>query len=141
MTLLQANEFIAKHHRHHKATRGHRFSIGCSRAGEVVGVVVVGRPVARMVSPYDVAEVTRLCADGTPNVCSFLYSRAAQAASAMGFRRIQTYTLAEEGGASLRGVGWVCDGVVRVDGKGWQNREGRRDDQPTGAKMRWGRDL
>ena len=51
-------------------------------------------------------EVTRLCTDGTPNACSFLLSRAARAAAALGYERIQTYTLAEESvnscGGSLR---------------------------------------
>lgn len=141
LTLAQANELVATLHRHHKPCRGHRFSIGASRDGTLVGAVIVGRPVARMVSQYDVAEVTRLVTDGSRNACSFLYSRAAQAAAAMGFKSIQTYTLPEEGGASLRAVGWTCDGVVRRDGEGWTSREGRRTDQPTIAKLRWRRDL
>jgi hypothetical protein len=141
LTLAQANELVAQLHRHHKPTRGHRFSIGAYDGDRFVGAVIVGRPVARMVDQYAVAEVTRLVTDGTRNACSFLYGRAAQAAQAMGFEAIQTYTLPEEGGASLRAVGWDCDGVVRRDGHGWQSREGRRDDQPTQAKVRWRRTL
>ncbi len=141
LTLKQANDLVAQMHRHHKPCRGHRYSIGAEVDGKLVGAVIVGRPVARMVSQYDVAEVTRLVTDGSRNVCSFLYGRAAQAAQAMGFKRIQTYTLPEEGGASLRGVGWTCDGVLRRDGEGWTSRDGRRTDQPTSAKVRWGRYL
>jgi len=138
LTLAQANELVRTLHRHHQPVRGHRFSIGAyDNEGRCVGAVIVGRPVARAIEPYEVAEVTRLVTDGTRNACSFLYGRAAAAAAAMGFKYIQTYTLLEEGGASLRGAGWVCDGVVRRDGVGWGSREGRRDDQPTSTKTRW----
>ena len=141
LTLAQANELVTEMHRHHKPTRGHRFSIGAFVDGQCVGAVIVGRPVARMVDQYAVAEVTRLVTNGTRNACSFLYGRAAQAAQAMGFDRIQTYTLPEEGGASLRAVGWACDGVLRRDGEGWTSRTGRSTDQPTTAKVRWHRVL
>jgi len=141
LTLAQANDLVSQLHRHHKPCRGHRYSIGAESEGRLVGAVIVGRPVARMVPQYEVAEVTRLVTDGSRNVCSFLYGRAAQAAQAMGFLRIQTYTLPEEGGASLRAVGWTCDGIVRRDGEGWTSRGGRRTDQPTQAKVRWTRIL
>jgi hypothetical protein len=121
--------------------RGHRFSIGAEKDGKLVGVCVVGRPVARGVPAYSVAEVTRLATDGTANACSFLYARAAQAAKAMGFDYIQTYTLVEEPGASLRASGWECDGQVRRDGVGWHNRSDRREDQPQSAKLRWRKTL
>ena len=55
-------------------------------------------------------EVTRLCTDGTKNACSFLYGKAARAAFALGYRRIGTYTLPDEGGASLRAAGWKLIG-------------------------------
>lgn len=140
LTLAQANELVASLHRHHKPVRGHRYSIGAEKDGKMVGAVIIGRPVARMVSQYEVAEVTRLVTDGTKNSCSFLYSRAAQAAQAMGFRRIQTYILEEEPGTSLRAAGWVLDGVSR-GGDGWTSRAGRRTDQPTCAKTRWVKDF
>jgi len=141
LTLNQANELVSKLHRHHKQVVGHRYSIGAYDGDRFVGAVIVGRPVARAVDQYSVAEVTRLVTDGTRNACSFLYARAATAAQAMGFERIQTYTLPEEGGASLRAVGWACDGVVRPNGGQWTNRSGRRSDQPTQPKVRWTRVL
>jgi hypothetical protein len=137
LTLAHANDVVAELHRHHKPVRGHRFSIGAEHDGKLVGAVIVGRPVARAVPQYEVAEVTRLVTDGTKNACSFLYSRAAQAAQAMGFAYIQTYILEDEPGVSLRAAGWSCDGVVRKDGEGWSSRQGRRTDQPTTAKSRW----
>ena len=137
--LAEANTFIAQHHRHHKPVVGHRFSIGCvDDQGILHGVAVVGRPVARLAGPpRDVAEVTRLATDGTPNACSMLYGAAARAAKALGFRRIQTYTLPEEGGASLRASGWVNEGAA--GGGQWKHTDGkpRRTDQPTSIKSRW----
>ena len=106
------------------------------------GVAVVGRPVARLAGrPRDVAEVTRLCTDGTRNACSTLYAAAARAAKAIGFQRIQTYTLPEEGGTSLRASGWRCDG--EAGGGQWKHTDGkpRRSDQPTSIKHRWSLDL
>jgi hypothetical protein len=47
VALATANAFVNAHHRHHKATAGHKFSIGCAKDGELVGVAIVGRPVSR----------------------------------------------------------------------------------------------
>jgi hypothetical protein len=137
LTLAQANALVSALHRHHKPARGHRFSIGARHDGRMVAAVIVGRPVARALDQYAIAEVTRLVSDGTPNACSFLYGRAAQAAKAMGFTSIQTYTLVTEPGTSLRAAGWACEGSPRPHGKGWTSRKGRRDDQPTETKVRW----
>ena len=38
ITLKSANAFVAAHHRHAGPTRGHRFSVGLDRGGELVGV-------------------------------------------------------------------------------------------------------
>ena len=54
--------------------------------------------------------MTRLCTTGERNVCSMLYSAAARAARAMGYRKIITYTLDTEDGASIRAAGWTCAG-------------------------------
>jgi hypothetical protein len=137
--LKEANAFIAAMHRHHQPVIGHRFSIGVvDDDGVLHGVCVVGRPVARLAGhPRDVAEVTRLATDGSDNACSMLYGSAARAAKAMGFRRIQTYTLPSEGGASLRASGWVDEGAA--GGGQWKHTDGkpRRTDQPTDIKTRW----
>ena len=141
--LATANAFIAKHHRHHKPVQGHRFSIGAFLPSvELVGVCCLGRPVARLAGhPCDGCEVTRLATDGTSNACSLLYGAAARAAKAMGFNRIQTYTLPDEGGASLRGAGWTCEGEAA--GGQWKHTDGmpRRTDQPNGTKLKWSKTL
>lgn len=140
LTLAQANAYIDEHHRHHKPVQGHRFSIGAEIEGRLVGVCVIGRPVARKTDQYRVVEVTRLCTDGTPNACSFLYSAAARVAGAMGFDRIQTFILDTEPGTSLRASGWEREGESRGR-DGWHSRDGRREDQPETVKVRYGRAL
>jgi len=140
ITLKEANQLVERWHRHHKPVVGHRFSLGAIDAeGALHGAVIVGRPVARLAgSPQHVAEVTRLVTDGTKNVCSMLYAAAARAAKAMGFMRIQTYTLQEEPGISLRASGWEFDGLSS-NPSAWTHRGDklRRRDQPIGRKQRW----
>ena len=81
MTLAQANDFVAQHHRHHGRVQGHKFSIGCMSGDQLAGVVIAGRPVGRYLDDGFTLEVTRLCTLGGRNVCSFLYAAAARAAS------------------------------------------------------------
>lgn len=133
----EAAAFVSEHHRHHTPPIGHLFSIGAFRADDLVGVVIVGRPVARMRDDGHTAEVTRLCVkDGERNACSFLYGKAARAALAMGFRRIGTYTLAREAGSSLRAAGWVV--LSEVKGRSWDTPSRRRTDKhPTEDKILW----
>ena len=119
-TLREANAFVNAHHRHHKPTTGHKFSIGCEAEGRLVGVVIVGRPVSRYLDDGLTLEVNRLCTTGEKNVCSMLYAAAARAAKAMGYQRIITYTLDNEPGTSLRAAGWTCMG--RAGGKRWTGK-------------------
>jgi hypothetical protein len=138
--LRDANDFVAKFHRHHKPVQGHRFSLQALKNGEIVGVCIVGRPVARNAgNPLEVLEVTRLCTNGTKNACSALYAAAARVGKALGYKRIQTYILSSETGTSLKAAGWVCEG--RAGGGQWCHSDGkpRRTDQPTEIKMRWAR--
>ncbi len=138
LTLDEANRAITAWHRHHKPVVGHRFSIGAvDHEGLLHGVAVVSRPRARLIDALAVAEVVRLATDGTPNACSLLYGAAARAAKAMGYARVQTYTLVEEEGASLRASGFVSAGRTR--GKQWKHTDGRsrRTDQPIGDKHKW----
>ena len=103
----EARVFVEVWHRHLGPPRGHKFSLGLRDAGGVlVAVAIVGRPVARALDDGRSAEVTRLAGDGTPNACSMLLGAAARAARALGYRRLVTYTRAEESGASLRAAGW-----------------------------------
>lgn len=110
MTLEEANAFVEQVHRHHGPVVGHKFSLGAAKDGEIVGVAIVGRPVARLRDNGLTLEVTRLATKGGKNVCSFLYGAAARAAFALGYKRIGTYILASEMGTSLKASGWRCLG-------------------------------
>lgn len=99
--------FVEMWHRHHAPPVGHKFSIGVADDDDrLVGVAIVGRPVARHYDDGMTLEVTRTATDGTSNANSMLYGAAWQAAKGMGFRRLITYTQAGESGASLKGAGW-----------------------------------
>jgi hypothetical protein len=140
--LADANAFVAQHHRHHKPCVGHRFSMGAFREdGTMVGIAIVGRPVARMVCPRTVLEVTRLATDGTPNACSVLYAATARVGKELGYWKIQTYILESEPGTSVKAAGWMCEG--EAGGGKWKHTDGkpRREDQPTCKKQRWSRIL
>lgn len=117
LTLRATNGFVAQHHRHHKPVRGHKFSIGViDESGDLRGVAIIGRPVARHYDDGTTAEVTRTCTDGCPNANSALYGAAWRAARAMGYRRLITYTQAGESGISLKGAGWRVVGERKARG-------------------------
>lgn len=136
VSLAEANAFVAQHHRHHKPVVGHKFSIGCTADGRLVGVAIVGRPVSRYLDNGLTLEVNRLCTDGTKNACSMLYAAAWRAARAMGYQKIITYTLDTENGASLRAAGWTCAGLA--GGKRWTgSRRPAADLYPAQMKYRY----
>ena len=137
--LSEANAFVAQHHRHHKPVTGHKFSIGCMKDGRLAGVAIVGRPVSRYLDDGLTLEVNRLCTDGTPNACSFLYGAAWRAARALGYRKIVTYILDTESGASLRAAGWKC--VGQAGGLRWTGtRRPEVDLCPAQMKIRFERE-
>ena len=134
--LKDANAFIEKLHRHHKRVQGHRFSLGAWKNEKLVGVVCVGRPVARLTDASRVLEVTRLCTDGTRNACSALYSAAARVGREMGFEKIQTFILESETGVSLKASGWKREG--ETSGGTWSRQSRMRfDKHPLDIKARW----
>ena len=92
----------------------------------LVGVAVVGRPVARHYDDGMTLEVNRTATDGTPNANSMLYGAAWRATKALGYHRLITYTQAGESGASLRAAGWCVVGQ-RTPRKGWDTPSRRRD--------------
>lgn len=140
ITFAEAKAFIAEHHRHHIPTVGWKFGVGVERGGVLVGVAVAGRPVARGIDHRTTIEVTRVATDGSDNACSMLYGSMRRAAKALGYRKIITYTLEEESGASLRAAGWATDKEVR--GRSWDTpSRPRLDKHPTVNKTRWVSDL
>lgn len=141
ITLKEANAFVVKYHRHHKAKKGHKFSIAAYDGDVIVGVVIVGRPVARMIDCYNnledkawTLEVNRLCSDGTKNTCSFLYAAAWRVARNLGWKRLITYILNDELGTTLYATGWKCLGAA--GGGKWGNvKRPRIDTHPTQGKI------
>jgi len=94
--LKEANQFVAKYHRHNLPTTGCKFALGAAQDGKLVGVAIAGRPVARRLDDGKTLEVLRVCTDGTPNANSFLYGRVKRTALLMGYSKVLTYTLEEE---------------------------------------------
>lgn len=137
--LRDANAFIGRHHRHNKPVVGHRFSIALFVGANLTGVAIVGRPVARMLQDGVTAEVTRLCVlEGAPKgACSCLYRACWRAWSAMGGKRLVTYTISTESGSSLKGAGFTA--TVQSKGGEWGRPSRQREAQPANEyrKQRW----
>lgn len=149
VTLREANDFVAQHHRHNGRTarNGGKFAIGAEAAiadGTVtlVAVAIVGNPLSATYMDGFTAEVLRVCtsSDAPKNACSILYGACWRAWRAMGGRRLVTYTLQSEPGTSLRAAGWRLVAECQPRGEGWDKRDHlRRDWQPIygQAKFRW----
>lgn len=144
ISISDAWRFVERHHRHHRAHKYASFAVAAARGMAIVGVAVIGHPSARMLNDGFTAEVTRLCSidvgdnGHASGCCSMLYAASWRAARALGFRRLVTYTLPDEGGASLRGAGWTLVGTA--GGGSWSRATRPRVDRhPTQEKLRWER--
>jgi hypothetical protein len=135
LTQKEANAFVDALHRHHEPTPGDKYRIGAAVDGKLVGVVQVGRPINRYNDDGKTVEAKRLCTDGTPNVCSFLYSAAARVARELGYSKIITYIPDSESGVSLRAAGWTKEADTK--GKSWSHAgRPRNTTAPTCNKQR-----
>jgi hypothetical protein len=146
LSLKEANEFVTKYHRHNKKCQGHKFSLGAIFKNELVGVVIVGRPVSRKLDNKLTLEINRNCVlDNAPKgTCSFLYSKAIKVWQTMGGKKIITYTLNYESGSSLKAVNFKKEKIVQIFKKntGWTTRANRvwQEVQKT-PRIRWGMEL
>ena len=133
-SIRAANEFVRLHHRHHGGVQGAKFALAVAdENGAVLGIALVGRPVARLLDDGTTLEVTRVATDGSPNACSALYGAARRE---LGYRKIITYTLASELGTSLKAAGWKL--TAESEGGSWSRpSRPRLDTQPTEPKKRW----
>lgn len=140
LPFAQAKAYVARHHRHHAPPVGHIFSVGCYFDGVLVGVAIVGRPVARALDKKgDTLEVTRVCTQGHPDACSKLYAACQQRARHRGYRKLITYTLQSEKAGSVRGANFVL-AQAQAGGARWTGK--RAASRPSGAtaqelKCRW----
>jgi len=136
ISLEEANEFVRQHHRHHFPVPGAKFCVGVADGEKIVGVAIVGRPIARMADDGWTLEVNRTCTDGTKNANSMLYGSCRRAAFALGYRKLITYTLPEESGISLIAAGWKCLGEAG-GGKWSRLSRPRVDIHPLQVKIKW----
>lgn len=139
ITLRQASEFINQYHRHHKATVGCKFAIGLYENDEIVGCAVCGRPVSRYLDDGLTCEINRVCTNGIKNGCSKLYGACCRIAKEMGYKKIITYILKSENGASLKASNFICEGEA---GKPyWTGVRNRGQNIPHEMKTRWTKKL
>jgi len=137
-TQKECFEFIRQHHRHHNIPQGALWHHAIEDdEGNLVGVAIVGRPVARNLDDGYTCEVTRLCTNGVYNGCSILYSAAWRCDQTKGFRRILTYILESEHGTSLKAAGWKYLGSTAA--QSWDRpRRPREDNHPICVKYKHG---
>lgn len=128
ITQRVAKDCVTRWHRHNAAPRGDIFRVGAATEdGTLVAVGIAGRPVARHYDDGQTVEVIRVSSDGTRNATSMLYAALTRAAFALGYRRVITYTQANESGASLRAAGWRVV-ANRPPRSGWSAPSRPRDD-------------
>jgi hypothetical protein len=143
LTLRIANDFVEKHHRHSARTSndGGKFAIGLEVDGDLVGVAIVGRPVARLLQQPGTAELLRCCV--IPNAptgsAKTLNSRCKRIWQLMGGTRLVTYTLLSERGGSLLGTGFAPE--ASVPGRRWNGSKNGDRDLAAEPKIRWGATL
>lgn len=141
-TISYAKQYVRHHHRHNPKVVGALFAVACESVttGALVGVALVGRPVSKEMQKQGYVEAVRVCTDGTRNACSFLISRARRAAVALGYDqgKFLTYSLVDEGGASLRGAGLRV--AKCLEARSWSDHSvarPREDKHTIGDRFRW----
>lgn len=129
ISLKQAQSFIKDYHRHNLPPSGHKFSVGLWDGETLVGVVIAGLPIARNNNDGFTIEVTRCCMRNRiyKNGVTKLLSAVYQAAKALGYRKIVTYTLQHENGHSLKACGFHLEGISK--GGSWNCKSRRRVDK------------
>lgn len=149
ISIRDAKAFVREHHRHHPAPTGAKFAICAMLDTRLVGVALVGRPVARRDEEKQdngifIAEIIRVAVipDLPPvggndaGACSKLYTYAKRIAQLMGYDKIITKTMPDESGVSLRAARFKNTGTT--DGRSWNvPSRARVDKHPLGTKLKW----
>ncbi len=146
VTFAVARQFVDRHHAHCRAPRCWRFGVAVRNGTTLIGVAMIGNPVARGFAGRGIVEVNRLCvrrdipAALRWNAASMLLGQAARTAEQRGWSRIITYTRVDEAGTSLIASGWKREAVVR--GRGWHGGARSRSNRNAFVdKIRWGKEL
>jgi len=134
-TLKKANEFLKRYHRHSAPVTGGRFAVMAEFRGKIIGIGIAGRPTSRHLDNGLTAEITRVCTDGTPNANSFIYGKIKRILQAMGYKKIITYTLTSESGASLRAISAKIERTSRAEE--WTREHRKRKSQPVYSKKKY----
>jgi len=139
ITLKEANRFVDMFHRHNKHCRGCKFCLGLIHDNELIGVAIVGRPVARNLDNGENLEVLRVCVKDTApkGANSKLYARCRRIGQLMGYKKIFTYTLKSESQSTMKAIGAIPE--CNVTTKGWNRPNRKRIEQPVykQEKIRW----
>lgn len=144
VSLREANNFVAGFHRHNGRTarNGGKFAIGAEFGDKLIGAAIVGNPLSATLMDGYTAEVLRVCTspEAPLGACSMLYQACWRAWRAMGGRKLITYTLQTESGASLRGAGWRVVGQTKPVADGWRKDDhlnSRRNWQPVMGQQKF----
>lgn len=134
--LAPAREYVKQHHRHNIPPVGGKFAVAVYEDDRLCGVAICGRPTARRSDDGLTLEIYRNCTDGTRNACSKLYGACLRIAKDMGYKRVLTYTLASESGASLKASNFIYEG--EAGGIAWTGTRKRNYYvSPEEMKNRW----
>jgi len=131
-TITAARKWVKQHHRHLPDVQGGMWAVGVYNDDGLCGVAIVGNPPVDWMKKGALG-ILRVCTDGAMNACSLLYGACSRAARAMGATDLVTYTLPEEGGASMRAANFVFAGITNP---GRDYRTGRKNLLPF-SKHRW----
>ena len=142
-----ARSFVQKHHQHCRPPAVWRFHTGIFNGRTLLGVAIVGNPVAPALNGRGIVEVNRLCIrrdTAKPlrwNAASMLYGWCAREAARRGWTNIITYTRIDELGTPPRAAGWQPESKIR--GRGWHSLRRPRSNANNAfvAKIRWSRTL
>jgi hypothetical protein len=143
MTLREANEFVDKYHSHNKRVQGYKFAIGAVYQDSLVGVAICGRPISATLDDKKTIELLRSCViDNAPkNTNSFLYGRSWRVASAMGYKKMITYTLTEERASACKAIGMKIVSQTKDSTNAWKQKEKRdgikRESQEIYKKLKY----
>lgn len=134
--LKDAKEYVKKYHRHNIPPVGGKFAVSCYEDGRLCGVAICGRPTARHLDNGETLEIYRNCTDGTQNACSKLYGACLRIAKGMGYKKVITFTLESENGASLKASNFTHAG--QAGGIAWTgSRKRNYYVSPEEMKNRW----
>lgn len=139
-TIAEALRYVSALHRHLPRLNGGLFACSIEdELGQVRGVGVFGHP-PRAWQGTGAGAILRVATDGVPNGCTMIMGALCRAAAALGYDRVYTWTLPEEGGASLRAAGFALDGQTKGGEWSCPSRP-RPPAQRADPKLRWVRYL